>query len=724
MGKRKRRSRAQASLHQTVTAEKHQERLEEHKKMVETWQQYWRYNNDRFWDFMKFVCSTSLSSADLATLNTLDKPTVQFNILEGMVSKVLSDFAKQEPGFEVRVADGVPAEMVTPELTKLLEVIEGHLRSIFSDATNDGMQTDIQKEAIVGGFSAVWVRTDYVNEFSFEQNIIVERVFDPTMTIFDPLARTSHKGDGQYCGMLIPFTKERFIQEYGEEAARDIKFLPVAQMKGFSWNYQSQEQDIILVAYLFEKKYKKVKIVKLSNGHVVPLKQYQLLLERWDVIEQPPVILDERETTVETIVHYQFCEKKELYYTETDYKYLPIVFVDGNSVLIKGDSTTAQTGSSAESTGAAVQQMTRPYVYHAKDAQRSKNFAGQTMMQEIENMVMHKFIVSVEAIPEDYQEAYKNPQQASVLVHNAFDDKTGERLEAPREIQRTPTPPIVESAFMNADTVIQATLGSYELQQGIAQNDISGKAIMQGALQSDGSTGPYLINYIKAWNRIGQIVLDLIPKYYITPRSLPIIGKEGKRGYQRVNEAGNENSVMLNYDPNHLQVKIEAGVNSAVQKQIALDQLIKMSASNEQFNAFMNQYGLPIFLDNMDIRGIDHLKAKAEEFIQQQQQQAQIASQKPDPVEMEMQMIQNVEMAKTAQKAEEAEGKLAIQSAQLALDKQKADLEYIRLMSDIEAEEAKAAREIQREDSEDTRAAIDVALEMVKLHHEQNKKEE
>ena len=91
---------------------------------------------------------------------------------------------------------------------------------------------------------------------------------------------------------------------------------------------------------------------------------------------------------------------------------------------------------------------------------------------------------------------------------------------------------------------------------------------------------------------------------------------------------------------------------------------------------------------------------------------------------MEMQMIQNVEMAKTAQKAEEAEGKLAIQSAQLALDKQKADLEYIRLMSDIEAEEAKAAREIQREDSEDTRAAIDVALEMVKLHHEQNKKEE
>ncbi len=704
-------------------AKKHQERLDEHKKMVEAWHQYWRYNNERYWEFTKFVCATSLSSSDIAALNNLDKPTVQFNILEAMVSKLRSQFSSQEPSFEVRAADGVPLEALTEEFVKTEEVIEGYLRAIFDDATNDGLQSNIHTDQLIGGFSALWVRTDYVNEMSFEQNIKVERVFDPTMTFFDPLARASHKGDGNYCGMLIPYTKERFVKEYGEEAARDIKFMKGAELEGFGWSYQSQDQDIILVAYLFEKKFKKKKIVKLSNGHVVPLEQYERLIELWDVIEQPPVILEQRETSIETIVHYQFCETKELYYAETDYKYLPIIFVDGNSVLIKGDSSTAQTGSSAESTGVSVQQMTRPYVYHAKDAQRAKNFAGQTMMAEIENMVMHKFMVAVEAIPEDYQEAYKNPQQANVLVYNTFDEKTRERLDPPREIQRTPTPPIVESTFMNSDMTIQMSLGSHELQSAVNQKDLSGIAIQQGALQTDGAAGPYLINYIKAWNRLGQIVIDLIPKYYVTPRSLPVIKKDGKRAYEMINDKKSEESISMNYDPNTLQVKVEAGVNSAVQKQIALDQLIRMSSSNEQFNAFMNQYGLPIFLDNLDIRGIDHLKVKAEEFIEQQQQMAQEAAQKPDPVEMEMQAIQQIEMAKVQQRAQEAEGKLAIQSAQLALDKEKADLEFVKLMSEIEAEEQKTAREIRREDSEDTRDAIDVALEMVKLHHEQNKED-
>ena len=492
-------------------AKAHEDKLEEHKKMVEAWHQYFRFNNERFWEFTKFVCASTLSSSDIAALNTLDKPTVEFNILEAMVSRLRSDFAKQEPSFEVRAADGVPLKALTPEFTKTEQVIESYLRAIFDDATNDGLQSNINSDQLIGGFSVVWVRTDYVNELSFEQNIIVERVFDPTLTFFDPMARTSHKGDGAYCGMMIPYTKDKFIKEFGEEAAKDIKFKQSDNIQGFNWSYQSQDQDIVLVAYMFEKKFKRTKIVKLSNGHVVPMDHYKELLERWDIIEQPPVILEERWTQVESIVHYQFCENKELAFMETDYKFLPLIFVDGNSVLVRGDVSTAQTGSAADSSGGATQQMTRPYVYHAKDAQRSKNFAGQTMMAAIENISQAQFMVSVEAIPEDYQEAYKNPQQANILVYNAFDDKTGERLDAPREVQKIPTPQIVESAFMNANATIQMTLGSYDAQQGIVGDNLSGKAIMQGAMQSDGAAGPYLINYIKAWNRIGQIVIDLIP---------------------------------------------------------------------------------------------------------------------------------------------------------------------------------------------------------------------
>lgn len=733
-------------------AKVHQERLKEHKKMVEDWHQYFHFNNQRFWEFTKFVCATSLSSADIAALQTLGKPTVEFNILEAMVSRLRSDFAKQEPSFEVRAADGVPLEMLTEEFIATEKVVEGYLRAIFNDATNDGLQSNINADQLIGGFSVVWVRTDYVNEYSFEQNIIVERVFDPTLTFFDPLARTSHKGDGNYCGMLIPYTKERFINEYGEEAAKDIKFNRSDSIQGFSWSYQNQQQDICLVAYMFEKKFKKKKIVKLSNGHIVPLEHYKELLERWDIIEQPPIILEERETICETIVHYQFCESKELAYRETDYKFLPLVFVDGNSVLIKGDAATSQTGASADSAGGPVTQMTRPYVYHAKDAQRSKNFAGQTMMAEIEDMVMHKFLVSAEAIPEEYLEAYQKPQQASVLVYNAFDDKTGERLEPPREIQRTPTPPIVESTFMNANVTIQAALGSYDAQQGIVGDNLSGKAIMQGALQSDGAAGPYLINYIKAWNRIGQIVLDLIPKYYRTPRSLPVIDSDGKRRFQIVNapkdqmnqqaqqreqmqqgeqsfgaeEAQEQQSVMLDYEPHTLQLKVEAGVNSAVQKQIALEMIVKMMSSSELFANFINTQGLEVLLDNMDIRGIDGLKLQAAKYMQelQRQQQEQMQMQQQQAQQpSEIEMVSQIEMAKIQQRQQQAEGELTIKAAEVAIDKEKADLEYMKLMVEIEQSNQKAAMEERKADAEEARSAVDLALDVAKMTHEKNRQE-
>lgn len=730
-------------------AGKHQERLSHLKKMVESWNEYFGANNQRYWEMTKFVFASNLSSTDISSLNTLKKPTIQFNVLEAFVSKLRSQFVKQEPSFEVRAADGVPLQMLTEEFIATEKVVEGYLRAIFDDAANDGLQSNIHTDQLAGGFSAVWIRTDYVNEYSFEQNIIVERVFDPTLCIWDPLARTSHKGDGGYCGMLVPYTKEKFIQEYGEKAAEGIKFQNTSAMSGFTWSYKNQKEDIILVAYMFEKKSKKRKIVKLSNGDVVPLDNYKELLTRWDDITQPPIILDERETDVETIVHYQFCENKVLSYEETDYKYLPIVFVDGNSTLVKGDTSTSQAEAPVGgSSSGATQQMTRPYVYNAIGAQRAMNYAGQTIAGEIENMVMHKWVVALEAIPtnDKYLSAYTNPQEASVLVYNAFDSETGQPLEGPREIQRTQTPPIVENTFMNSVQTIQATLGSYDAQQGNIDPSMSGKAIMQGAMQADGAAGPYLINYIKAWNRIGQVVIDLIPKYYKTPRSLPVIDMDGKRRFQIVNapkdmqhqqaqdreqqQQGDMNfdtqgrqeqqSVSLSYEPHTLQLRIEAGVNSAVQKQIAMDQVIRLSASNEAFQAFINERGLPYLLDNLEIRNIDSLKVEAEAWMQDMRAQKEAAAQQPSPQQMEMETIKQIEMAKVAQRQQQAEGELAVKAANVAVAKEKNEIEFERLLAEIGEFEANKAMAQQKTVAEESKAAVDLAIEVAKLQHEQS----
>ena len=684
----------------------HMDRLEAIKKNVEDAHGYFEDNAKRYHKFVRFVFKTALDDPTIQNLRTLQKPPIEFNILEAIISRLRGEFAKQEPSISVRAADGIRVDTLTPEFLNTLEVLEAHLREIFFDATNDSLEYNIYSDLLAGGYSVVEIFTDYINEMSFEQKIKVERVFDPTLTGFDPLARESHKGDGRYCFKIVPWTIQEFKEEFPDFNTTGFNFTRNLT-SNFNWSYKNAEQDIVLVCDYYEKKDKKVTIVKLSNGHNITLHDYKILQQMWNdagFIEQCPIIIDQRRTVIQTICRYRFCEQGVLDYVETDFKFLPLIFVDGNSINMQ------------DGENGATYQMTRPFVYHAMGMQKLKNFAGQTIGAEIQNMVMHKFKVALESIPEEYKDAYKNVQVMSVLAYNAFFEKNPEvPLPPPQEIQRTETPQLVQAIFNGSDQTTQMILGSYDTALAVNSDALSGKAIQQGALQSNGAALPYLMGYIKGLNRIAQIILDLIPKYYRTPRSLPIMRSNGKRSYQIINDSTQRDAIMMNYDPNDLCVKVEAGVNSNIQKQMALEEITNMMQASPMFAAFINEKGLETLLDNMDIRGIDHLKAQAAEFMKEQEE---MKNQPPPPSEAEQ--FAKMEMEKTqmitAQKQEQAEGEQAIAAAKVAVEKEKVQLQFVKLMADIENEKTKQAIEQERIDAEKTREAVDIAMSIARSH--------
>lgn len=691
-------------------AQKHQDKLIELKKSVEDSCQYFQENNKRFNRFMKMVFKSCLTDADRAKLKDLNKPEIEFNILEAYISRLRGEFAKQEPGISVRAADGIPANKLTPDFIQMLDVLEAHLRQIFFDAQNDALEYNIYSDTLGGGFSVVHVYTEYLNSMSFNQGIFTERVFDPTMCGFDPLARDSHKGDGKYCFQLFPRTKEEFEAEYGEEKASSIKFSPSSDLGGFKWSYKNGRQEIVLIAQYYEKVSKRVKIVKLSNGNVAIKNNYLEAVKAWEeqgVLMVPPAIVSERWTEIETIVRYDFCESEILDYVETPYKFLPLVFIDGNSVMIR------------DSEGGATQQMTRPYVYNAEGIQRLKNFSGQTIGAEIEGMVMHKFMAALESIPEDYLSAYKNLQHTQTLVYNAFyEGNPAQPLPPPSVIARVPTPPIVQDTFTGSDATTQAILGSYDALLGIAGNQISGVAIQQGAMQSNAAALPYLMGYIKGVNRIAQIITDLIPKFYVTPRTIPILKPDGKRSYQLINDESNPQSIFLKYDESDLQVKIEAGVNSAVQKQVALEQITRMMQASEVFAQFINSSGLETILDNMDIRGIDSLKEQAVKFMDNLQKQQAEAAQKPDPAQELIQGQLKVEEERVQVQREKNQGDQANAAGRLAIEKQNSDIKFMEAMAKIEASESDLMLKQERADDENARTAVELAISIAKENSE------
>jgi hypothetical protein len=598
-----------------AVAEKYQSQLKRLKNCVEDSRKYMEKNYKRFTESRRFVYASTMTNDDISVLKTLGKPQIECNTLEAFISRQVGEFAKQEPSLTVA------SNEITPVGVETVEVVEAHIRAELFDASNDSFEWKIYEDMLSGGYSCIEMWTTYENERSFEQVIKCGRVFDPTMIGFDPLARESHKGDGRYFFKLYPKTKEDFEAENPNIDIKDIKFTR-EDNAGFNWSYESGNDKILLICDFYEKKKKKVKILLRSDGsvktqdeHDSDIEQMMQGIQTGQILKQPPVVVDERWTEVESICRYRFIENQVLEYVMTDFKFFPLIFADGNSKDIQ------------LSEGEPSKLMTRPSIYNAIGMQKFMNFALQCWGNELENSIAHKLKVPKEGIPNGYEKAYINNQVPSVIVYNAYkDDDPNVPLPPPEVIVRPAMPPEIVQAFEIAQNSMQNILGSFDAALGINGNQISGAAIIEGATNSNAASMPYVMGFIKAFNQLANIYVDLLPKYYKTPRTIPIKKKDGTSSYIEIN-AQDGSGVQFNYPENALKVRVETGVNFAVQKAKALQQIVALSQAMPAFGQFMNAKGLKVLLSNLEIKGVDLLELMADEYMKELQQQQQMQQQ-------------------------------------------------------------------------------------------------
>ncbi len=668
---------------------------------------YFKKNYESYNNSTRFVFKTSLTLADRSVNDELQKPNMEFNILEAYVSRLCGEFAKMDPAFTVRAKEGV--KLINPAI---IELVEAHLKAAFKGCGKNSIAYKIYRSLLAGGWHVVKIYTDYADEMSFNQNIYIDTVFDPTLTVFDPLARQSHKGDGRFACELFPKSIDEAEELYGSDVLKNVKFSRTPNAGGFNWSYRNQQEDIMLFGEYFKKRMKKAKILKLANGHSVTEKQYEAFLKKWEeegVIEQAPIVLRSRMTEICTIDKYTITGTQIIDHKETNFSMLPLIFFDGNSVIVK-DFNNSQS-----------EQVTRAYTYHAMDTQKMKNFAGQSLCNEIENLVQHKWMAPVEGVPknEAYKEAYVNPQKANVVLYNQFKDgDPNVQLNPPREIQRPPIPPELANTFNMADNTTQVILGAYDAALGANDNDISGIAIMQGAMHSNPASMPYTMGFIDGWARCGEFYLNVLPKYYVTPRTIPIELPNGKREFYEINKKGSGN-LRFDYDVSALDVVVEPGVNYEVQKQMALKTVVSLMGISESFKEFMNQNGLEVLLDNIDIRGIDKLKSLVQEWMDEQKEAAKAAQEKTanQPTQEQLAMAQvQVEADQVQQEREAAQLRAQVDitkaSANNAVQNKEADIKFLEVMSKIQNANLDRALDQERLDSENARSAIELATEL------------
>jgi len=671
---------------------------------------YFEDNYKRYRDFRQYVFKESVTEDQRAVLKRLNRPCIEFNILEAYVSRLKGEFAMQEPSISAMPEENQQA------LVELSSIIEGHIRHIKNVADKDSFSDDLYQDELAGGFSVAECYTDFASPMSFDQQIKWRRVFDPTLCGFDPLARQSHKGDGDFCFEIFPMLIEDFKRKFPDQDVENLNYM--VDIEGFSWSYSDQtNRKVLLFVRYFEKKKKKTKIVKLANGRTMTLSNYRKMERFWQeqqYIEQIPVIVKQRTTELETICFYELIENRILTMEVTDYNQLPYVFFDGNSInLTKGK-------------GRSTYQMTRPYVYHAKGIQDLKNFAGQTLANYLQNMVQHKFIVMKEAIPQekDYLEALSDIQRMNTVVVNAYSENNPDKpIPNPiREVQNLPAPPEVMGAFQMTDPTTQTILGSFASNLGRNDQDLSGKAVIETASVGNAASMPYVMGYLAGLTQLANITASLMPKRLIGKRMLPLLNAAKEQEYKEINGPG---LPTLDYDDHSIKINITAGVNFQVQKNQALQQITSLMQASQEFAAFMNDdETLPILVDNLTIYGADRLKEAVPKWIakkQQMQQQAQQMQQQAmmqDPRMIKAQAdMQKTQLAgaelQAKQQQQQFENQMEI--AKRATEDKLADAKILEAEAKVSQAQIDSAIRLEESNTSLERHALDAAAKLAEV---------
>jgi len=636
---------------------------------VKAWRQYFNDNIERYHRNRDFIFRTTLTQAERKDLGTIQKPAMEFNVIESYMSRLDGEFSKQEPAFQV--SQNPDAPYVDPRVPTILE---GHLMHEYNQLRNKGVERETYRNMLTG-FGVMEIYPDYDNEYTFNQSIRIISGKDPTMYGFDPMAQEKTKADGDYCFKIVPMTIEAFTETYGVDP-REGQQASSSNIANYSWGLQMMDKKIVLVCLMYVKKYSYKNLVYLKNNSTLLESEYNKLLKQWSTsrIDQPSQIAKKRRVKVTTICRYDITANAIVDYNETKWRHLPYVFFDGNSEDLRQDGASGNT-----------MQFTRPFFYHAQDAQKLKNAAGQTLANELEGIVQQKFIAPAEGIPEAYKDVYTDIQTPSNLIYNAYQEDGVTPIPPPTVVQRQMIPQEVFGTFMSADQTIQNILGSFNTQLGVDDNDISGKAIIEAMTQSNATAMPYVKNFLISWAQIANVYLSLFPMVYTTPRPLPVVDKMRNTKYEPINGYAGE-SPSMHYPDYALSVEVKPGVNFEVQKNRAVAQMGALAQQFQSFAQLINTKGLPILIDNLDFRGANQLKDLAIEMLQQQEQAAKAGQGQPSPAQLKM--------ADLAMRNQHKQADVMLDMAKLKQDQMKMTMDYIGEQQDRQVDVLKAKTEL------------------------------
>lgn len=581
------------------------------------------------------------------------RPCLTINRMPAMLRQVVNDARQNKPAIKVHPVDsGAKRETA--------EILNGLIRNIEYTSNADVAYDTALDHAVTGGFGYFRIDVDYACDDEFDLDIKICRIANPLTVYGDENSTAADSSDWNKAFITELYTEREFEKRWkgAEKSNWESSYRDLPD----GW----RDNELVRVAEWWTREEVPAKLLKLSDGMVLYVNEYMRIKDILDA--QGITVVGERDTKTNKVKQKIISGAEVLEENEWAGKYIPIVPVYGDEVMVEGKRHWIS--------------LTR----WAKDPQQMFNYWRTASTELVALAPKAPYLGPKGAFNTD-----ANKWATANNVSYPYIEYDGAVMPQRQPFAGPPAGALQEA--LNASDDMKSTMGIYDAALGARSNETSGRAILQRQRESDTATFNYIDNLSRAIRHAGRVMVDLIPKVYNAPRIIRVIHEDGSNESVPINqpftpdqakspqaqayEAGKTQETVDGltriYDvtTGKYDVTCEAGPSFSTKREEAAAQMMELG---RMFPPMMQVAG-DLLVKNLDWPGADDIADRLKAMLP-----PQLQGQSPQVMQMRQQMQQMDQMAK------QAVGQLNQQIAQLQqqLQQEKSHDAQAMLQADID----------------------------------------
>lgn len=477
------------------------------------------------------------------------RPILTINRIPQFIKQITNPQRQSRPAIQVNpVGDGADKDTA--------EIIQGLIRHIEYNSHAEVAYDEAFEDAVTMGRGWFRILTDYIDDGTFEQEVIVKRVPNQFTIYPDPSAQELDYSDMRFCFVVEDMPLDEYRQLYGNERAKSLELFGSIGDRSPDWY---PEGKVRIAEYWYVEMGKRtIAQIRGQNG--------ELLTVPKDHVPEGTTIENERDVDVRTVHWIKMNANEILERKVWPGKWIPIVPVLGDEIDLNGKKDLVG------------------IVRYARDPQRMYNFwvSAETEMIALAPRVP---FIGAEGQFKGHESEWRRANTRNMpYIEYVPKSLEGQPLPAPQRQQIEPPIRAIVEATKQSDNDLKSVMGLFDASLGKQGPEESGKAILARQKQGETANVNFIDNMARALWHAGRIYIDLIPKIYDSSRVIHIVRADDQKSEVALNTPFIEKGVqkIYNLGLGRYNITLSSGTSYEGRRQEAVAAMLQLVQADPQ----------------------------------------------------------------------------------------------------------------------------------------------